>query len=82
MLFSLKILTGKGEKFEACAPEDLWVHDKYVGSWGCDQGMISIFKITLTAPADLKMVFRNLSVDKFFHFGKIFLINTKTNRHI
>ena len=55
-----KIQNGKGEKFEACAPEDLWVHDQYVGSWGCDQGMISIFKITLPVPADLKRVFRNL----------------------
>lgn len=53
-------LSSGGEKFEACAPEDLWIHDQYVGSWGCGQGMISIFKITLPAPSGLKRVFRNL----------------------
>lgn len=55
-----KLQSNNGEKVEAYVPEDLWVHDQYVGSWGCDEGMISIFKITLPAPADLKRVFRNL----------------------
>jgi hypothetical protein len=55
-----KLQSSNGEKVEAYAPEDLWVHDQYVGSWGCDEGMISIFKITLPVPADLKRVFRNL----------------------
>ncbi|MFA6290785.1 MAG: DUF1570 domain-containing protein [Victivallales bacterium] len=55
-----KLISGTGEKIEAYVPEELWIHDQYVGSWGSDQGMISIFKITLPAPSGLKRVFRNL----------------------
>ncbi len=55
-----KLQSSTGEKVEAYVPEDLWIHDQYVGSWGCDQGMISIFKISLPAPSDLKRIFRNL----------------------
>lgn len=55
-----KLQNNKGEKFEAYVPEDLWIHDQYVGSWSCDQGMISIFKLTLPAPSGLKRVLQNL----------------------
>ena len=55
-----KLQSSDGEKVEAYLPEDLWIHDQYVGSWGCDQGTITMFKITLPAPFDLKRVFRNL----------------------
>ncbi|HCE43763.1 MAG TPA: hypothetical protein DET40_09460 [Lentisphaeria bacterium] len=55
-----KIQNGKGEKFDVYNPAELWLHDQYVGSWGSNQDMISIIKMTLPPPTGVRSVFQGL----------------------
>ncbi|MFA6569292.1 MAG: hypothetical protein WCS96_13855, partial [Victivallales bacterium] len=53
-----KMRNSKGEKFDVYEPVELWLHDQYVGSWGSNQDMISIFKMTLPPPTDVPSAFQ------------------------
>ncbi|HCE46839.1 MAG TPA: hypothetical protein DET40_25105 [Lentisphaeria bacterium] len=39
-----------GEKTELYKAHDLWLHDQYVASWGCDDGFITAYKMTMPSP--------------------------------
>jgi len=55
-----KIQNNKGEKFDVYEPAELWHHDQYVGSWGSNQDMITILKMTLPPPTGINSVFQGL----------------------
>jgi len=57
---SRKIQNSKGEKFDVYNPYELWFHDQHVNSWGNDQDMISILKMTLPPPSEVHSVFQSL----------------------
>ncbi|HBC87284.1 MAG TPA: hypothetical protein DCZ94_10040 [Lentisphaeria bacterium] len=67
---SLTLHNSKGDKFEACNPWDVWTRDQYVASWGCAQGTILIFKMTLPVPSDLPIAFKGLSIKKDYDTWK------------
>ncbi len=67
----LTIHNNRGEKFDGCRPWELWTRDQYVASWGCPQGTILIFKLTLPPPSDLKTVVQGLALKKDYDAWRI-----------
>ncbi len=63
---TMNVRNSKGEKFDAFKVGELWLHDQYVASWGCDQGAISILKMTLPPPTGLKTILNGLCFKEDF----------------
>ncbi len=59
-IITRKIQNNKGEKFDVYNPAELWLSDQYVGSWGSEQDMISILKMTLPPPTGIHTVLQGL----------------------
>ncbi|MFA6569249.1 MAG: hypothetical protein WCS96_13635, partial [Victivallales bacterium] len=45
-----KIKTVYDDTLEYYKILDFWTHDQYVGSWGCRDGMLTIYKVLYNAP--------------------------------
>jgi hypothetical protein len=46
-----KIKNGYSDTFEYYNILDLWTHDQFVGSWGCKDGKLTIYKVLYNVPA-------------------------------